>query len=55
MENILDPETDKHREGGSKCPQLFRLLLTAIGAYKSNPDFLSFPIYLLTKDLTKKI
>ena len=29
------------------------MFLAATGAYKSDPDFLTFPIYLLTKDLTK--
>ena len=29
------------------------MFVAATGAYKSNPDFFTFPIYLLTKDLTK--
>ena len=27
--------------------------VAATGAYKSDPDFFTFPIYVLTKDLTK--
>ena len=42
----------KHR-GGSKCPQHFKMFVAATGAYKSYPDFFTFPIYILTKDLTK--
>ena len=29
------------------------MFVAATGAYKSDPDFFTFPIYLLTKDLTK--
>ena len=29
------------------------MFVAATGAYKNDPDFLTFPIYLLTKDLTK--
>ena len=39
--------------GGSKCPRHFKMFVAATGAYKSDPDFFTFPIYLLTKDLTK--
>ena len=30
------------------------MFVAATGAYKSDQDFFTFPIYLLTKDLTKK-
>ena len=40
--------------GGSKCPRHFKMFVAATGAYKSDPDFFTFPIYILTKDLTKK-
>ena len=30
------------------------MFVAATGAYKNDPDFFTFPIYLLTKDLTKK-
>jgi len=43
----------KHGRGGSKCPRHFKMFVVATGAYKSDPDFFTFPIYLLTKDLTK--
>ena len=39
--------------GGSKCPRHFKMFVTVTGAYKRAPDFFTFPIYLLTKDLTK--
>ena len=39
--------------GGSKCPQHFKMFVAVTGAYKSDPDFFTFPIYLSTKDLTK--
>ena len=29
------------------------MFVAATGAYKSYPDILTFPIYILTKDLTK--
>ena len=29
------------------------MFVAATGAYKSYPDFFTFPIYILTKDLTK--
>ena len=29
------------------------MFVAATGAYKSDPDFFTFPIYLSTKDLTK--
>ena len=29
------------------------MFVAATGAYKSDPDFFTFPIYLLRKDLTK--
>ena len=29
------------------------MFVAATGAYKNDPDFFTFPIYLLTKDLTK--
>ena len=39
--------------GGSKCPRHLKMFVAATGAYKNDPDFFTFPIYLLTKDLTK--
>merc|ERR1712240_981248 len=43
----------KHGGGGSKCPRHFKMFVAVTRAYKSDPDFFTFPIYLSTKDLTK--
>ena len=37
----------------SKCPRHFKMFVAAAGAYKSDPEFFTFPIHILTKDLTK--